>query len=322
MKGKNIEIDKVIAGLLSGEGGWEDMLTLNEWLEEDPRNRTEFVALGKYWNCRPTEKESAADSFSRAKEKIFCTRAKSRRAFGYRRLRQGVYATVFSLVTLLLAAIVVSNAVTKEYTYSAGDSIGKFTLPDGSNVTLNKGCILNYSEAPLRRERQASLSGEAYFDIRHDSRHPFCVHAGDARIKVLGTRFGARLSGDGSVSTALEEGSVKFVCGKVSETLSPGETLSYSFDDGTVTKTSGDVESFIAWKNGIVRYRSKPLSAIAEEISATYGCNVLIDSQLKDILMSGAFFADQSLEDVLRILQSCLNVNWVINDNTVYLSSK
>ena len=52
-------------------------------------------------------------------------------------------------------------------------------LPDGTNVILNAGSRLVYPEKFKGKLREVFLYGEAFFDVRHDSGHPFVVQVND-----------------------------------------------------------------------------------------------------------------------------------------------
>ena len=62
-------------------------------------------------------------------------------------------------------------------------------LPDGTQVDLGPGSKLVYGGEFMEGTRIIRLTGEACFDVTSDPEHPFTVMAGDARIKVTGTRF-------------------------------------------------------------------------------------------------------------------------------------
>ncbi len=62
-------------------------------------------------------------------------------------------------------------------------------LPDGTQVDLGPGSKLVYGGEFLEGNRVIKLTGEACFDVTSDPEHPFTVMAGDAKIKVTGTRF-------------------------------------------------------------------------------------------------------------------------------------
>jgi transmembrane sensor len=62
-------------------------------------------------------------------------------------------------------------------------------LPDGTRVDLGPGSKLVYGREFMEGIRVIRLTGEACFDVTSDPEHPFTVMAGEARIKVTGTRF-------------------------------------------------------------------------------------------------------------------------------------
>ncbi len=66
----------------------------------------------------------------------------------------------------------------------------EFRLPDGSLLVLNKNSSLRYSK-PFT-ERVVYLSGEAYFDIKSDKKHPFVVKGNCSNTEVTGTSFTVR----------------------------------------------------------------------------------------------------------------------------------
>lgn len=61
-------------------------------------------------------------------------------------------------------------------------------LPDGSIVVLNRDSYIEY-DSDFTEERTVRLSGEAYFDVRHNPDKPFSVFGNLSVSKVLGTTF-------------------------------------------------------------------------------------------------------------------------------------
>ena len=62
---------------------------------------------------------------------------------------------------------------------NAWEKVENLTLADGTQLTLNRGAQLIYPEKFAGRTREIFLSGEAYFDVAHDKKHPFIVRAAD-----------------------------------------------------------------------------------------------------------------------------------------------
>lgn len=81
-------------------------------------------------------------------------------------------------------------------------------LADGTKLHLNGATSLDVTLAGDQR-LVALRTGEAYFDVAHDARRPFIVHAGDSGTRVLGTAFDIDLLG-GEVKLAVYRGRVRF----------------------------------------------------------------------------------------------------------------
>ena len=64
-------------------------------------------------------------------------------------------------------------AMLQEHTVS--DECKTIALADGTQVRLNQSSVLLYPEKFVGKERKVFLTGEAFFDIKHDGRHPFHV---------------------------------------------------------------------------------------------------------------------------------------------------
>lgn len=92
-----------------------------------------------------------------------------------------------------------------------------FILPDGSQVILDGDSKLVLSDNFDTGNREIELTGEAYFDIRHNEGRPFIIHTAFMDVKVLGTTFNVRAYPD--ESTAI----TSLIKGRVAITL-PGST--------------------------------------------------------------------------------------------------
>jgi transmembrane sensor len=63
-------------------------------------------------------------------------------------------------------------------------------LPDSSTVQLNAGTSIKFPVSFSALKREVTLiSGEAFFDVKHDVTKPFLVHTARVTTQVLGTSF-------------------------------------------------------------------------------------------------------------------------------------
>ncbi|HVV02934.1 MAG TPA: FecR family protein, partial [Puia sp.] len=81
----------------------------------------------------------------------------------------------------LAAGLTKSTTERSEYKY--------LLLPDSTQVWLNASSTLEFPEHFRTNKREVTLSGEAYFDVRHSEKTPFIIHTGKVSTTVLGTSF-------------------------------------------------------------------------------------------------------------------------------------
>ncbi|WP_423127205.1 FecR family protein [Gaoshiqia sp. Z1-71] len=179
-----------------------------------------------------------------------------------------------------------------------------FQLPDGTKVSLNSGTKLTYS-SEFKRNRQVSLTGEAYFNVYHDPSFPFVVKTTDLDVKVLGTKFNVAAFDDQQlVEVILEEGQVDVSGheGSFHRMLSPDEKLTLDRQQNTFAVRTVEAKNLTAWKDGLLIFRSEPLVDVLARLGRWY--NVRFEIQDKEIerLHYRATFREEPLEEVLRLI--------------------
>ncbi|RIH62806.1 DUF4974 domain-containing protein [Mariniphaga sediminis] len=189
-----------------------------------------------------------------------------------------------------------------------------FSLPDGTEGWLNSGSSLKYT-VPFASTRQVTLMGEAWFDVAHDSNHPFEIAAGQSKVKVLGTKFNLNAYPDEKyVEVVLEEGKVEFtVPGRTSPIeMKPDERL--VFKDGAININKTEAAKYAAWKEGKLVFRGDSMAEVARRIERWYNVEVeLVDRELENYVIRGTFH-DDSLEEVFRYLSMTSPIRYRITD--------
>lgn len=149
-----------------------------------------------------------------------------RKSIPFLRLKFTSVAAVLLLGFLLATALFYSpSSETCSLMQTSGSrGITTITLNDGSEVCLNRGSALSYTNKFGRRTRDVRLKGEAYFDIAHDSNKPFTVTVRGIKVKVLGTAFNVKTSlHSDQIEVTLDRGKVSLF---ETESLEPLAVLS------------------------------------------------------------------------------------------------
>lgn len=206
-------------------------------------------------------------------------------------------------VALLLVSfsLIYRGLQTKEISTSYGQ-MRRFTLDDGSTVTLNANSKLRFATDFLEKpSREIWVEGEAFFDVTkrtvRGTRVPFVVHANTLSIQVLGTAFNV-VNRRRKVDVALEHGSVKVVDEQNEQNtvlLKPGEKVSQAHEKAQLEKQAIQIEEYTSWKGNVIQFRQKSLTEIAEMMKDLYNLNVVIDNPaLRQETFTSSFPADSA----------------------------
>ncbi|WEK17528.1 MAG: FecR domain-containing protein [Candidatus Pedobacter colombiensis] len=186
----------------------------------------------------------------------------------------------------------------------------KVTLPDGSVVLLNAGTRLSYPEQFKSKVREVVLlEGEAYFDIRHDSKKPFIVKADKTKTTVLGTAFNIRAyKFNPNVIVTVSRGKVSVDnhsadSGRQQYFLLPNQQITYAKKSGFMQKNDVEAKDALGWMDGKLLFVNESFSQAASLLENKYNVKIdFEDESISDYHFSGAFEASENLYDVLNQL--------------------
>jgi ferric-dicitrate binding protein FerR (iron transport regulator) len=199
----------------------------------------------------------------------------------------------------------------------------QFTLPDGSIGHLNGGSSLKYS-VNFSDKRNINLSGEAYFEVTKDKKHPFTVKTKFADVQVFGTRFDVcAYEGDKEVLTTLEEGSVKVFnkAEKSSVMLNPGEQNVISTTNGKMQNIQVKTNLYTSWKDEMLRFDNSPFDEVIKKMERWYGIKINLDKSLKYSENYTFTVRTESLKELLELLSITTPMSYKIDGNTVMIYS-
>lgn len=182
-----------------------------------------------------------------------------------------------------------------------GSQVIDMTLADGSRVWLNAGSSISYPVAFIGNERKVSITGEAYFEVAHNTAMPFKVSKGETEVTVLGTHFNMNAYEDEKdIKVTLLEGSVRCAIGNGrSAILKPGEQA--LINSSTLQLVGPDLEEVMAWKNGLFKMKSAGISTIMKQVARWYDIEVEYPDGIPAGTISGKVPRTLNLADVLKV---------------------
>lgn len=195
-------------------------------------------------------------------------------------------------------------------------------LSDGTRIWVNSASEISFPSYFAGNVREVTLAGEAYFEVAHDSRRPFYVNIGDARVQVLGTAFNVSAYRDErTTEVALLNGKVSFDATDGKHVLSPGEIAALDKAQGVTEVREGDVASIIAWKEGRFYFEDMRMEDLALKLSRWYGVDFAFDSEAaRELRFSGGMVKYRPLNYVLEMISKTTRVVFQERAGKVYVS--
>ncbi len=229
-------------------------------------------------------------------------------------------------VTLMLGAgayLMRNQLLFKEIETAYGET-RRFTLPDGSEVTLNAHSSLRLPRFGFGdKSRTVWLTGEAAFTVRHTATNQrFIVHTNRGLdVEVLGTEFNV-YDRPGGTKVVLSKGAIQLSYRNAAKTvhqlrLKPGDAVSLNTAGKLEQSRLPEPAVSTAWREHRFVFKSTSVSEIAELLRDNYNLEVVLKNpDLASRTVSGSFQADDA-DEFLQVVAELLEINYRQKENTV-----
>ncbi|HBL73681.1 MAG: hypothetical protein A2W90_13295 [Bacteroidetes bacterium GWF2_42_66] len=181
-------------------------------------------------------------------------------------------------------------------------------LPDGSEAHLNYGSKIKYPQIFSGDTREIRLTGEGYFDVAHNPEKPFIVKTGGLNIKALGTVFNVLAYPDNDiVEVTLINGKVILEQNRTNKKaqnlgyMVPGQHVNYNVKTGVSSSTKGNIEKYIAWKDGRLLFEDATIFQVIEKLTRMFNVDIELTGDLSDCMYT-VTFNNESLSQILDLM--------------------
>jgi len=245
-----------------------------------------------------------------------------------RRLRIRLAAAAAAIIVLLstsTALYLSQPAANQQFTVESPlGTCSRISLPDSTQVWLNAGSVLRYDSGFNSSSRDITLKGEAYFEVTRNTRLPFRVMTQECTFTVLGTKFNiSAYEGDPDVFAALMEGSLHFESAAGSDTMSPGDLITYNCATGRASRERANVEQFRAWIDGTIRYDAVTLPALLRRLAREYNVGIELCTSAFDYKTFRVSLTNtENIETVFKALGEILPITVERRGNHYYVDRR
>jgi ferric-dicitrate binding protein FerR (iron transport regulator) len=218
-------------------------------------------------------------------------------------------------------ASVVEDGKLLKYTAAAGDqrsregvnelavpggSRFKLQLSDGTRVKLNVGSSIRYPIAFTGDKRVVEVTGEVFFEVAHDSRHPFIVKARKEEVEVLGTEFVVSdYPSERHAKVAVASGMVRVRGNKNSSSILHQSQGADIGEGGEVSIDANmDISGMLALKDEFFNFDGLDRKTALQQIAQSYHMRVSFDkNMINSSFGSGTIPRDLPLDKLLGALE-------------------
>lgn len=318
MKAENENIDMSIMLLryIYSEATDDDIVQIENWLKADKSNLLYLQKLRKENELAKASIHSidfnSNSAYSKFEEIITLKKRKT--------ITKKIYVSIASIAALFILIIGVPYFLSNNKTIKSAkniehfaliDSISEIILPDSSQVFLNSGSKLTYTDRYNKQSRDVSISGEAFLNVTHDTRKPFIVHIEGVQIQVKGTSFSVyHDSTNQKIIVTVKTGKVLVSSKNDTLLITKSEQASINLQNQQILKTTTDILHSDAWLTGILEFNNTPLFEVIESLNKNFKTNIVIaSSNIEKKSVYATFYKNDDIEIILKTLQLGLSVD-------------
>ena len=235
-----------------------------------------------------------------------------------------VAAGVFIMAAMMILFFKDEDQAKKIRSITKTTRIGQRTsyiLPDSSKVSLNAASSITFAPQFNGDRRVVQLQGEAFFEIVKNKRQPFIVESAGISTKVLGTTFNIRAYQGEDIEVTVATGKVHV---ESLDKLSPknnkeilltaNEQAVYDPVKGRLSQLTVDSRKYLAWHSKELILENKSVKDVIVMLEKRFDQKIILENgELGDCVIRKARYKKESLETILKGLQSFLDLKYEFN---------
>ncbi|MEO6522417.1 MAG: FecR domain-containing protein [Mucilaginibacter sp.] len=241
--------------------------------------------------------------------------------FGYAAAAAIIVVSAFGLI--LKNNRIIEQSKQTKISFKPADDHRLIKFSDGSTVVLNKNSSVKFPATFKGMRREVSLIGEGYFDIKHDTKHPFLVHTGKLTVTVLGTAFNIK-SSNGITAVTVTRGKVSVSNErKLLGAIIPNQQISYDDQTKEVQLLKTDARQAIQWQSSDLFFDNVTVKEAAAILETRFGKKIVFTNEgAKRSVFSGAFTHGENLKDILKVVCAYNRVDYEEKENAIIIKRK
>ena len=217
-------------------------------------------------------------------------------------------------------------------TQNIAQSRQRVVLPDGSVVVLEKNAKIITAEGYGNTTRTVYLIGEAFFDVKRNTKVPFLVYSGELITQVLGTSFTIKPGPDSkTIEVSVKTGRVSVYAPSTKQStkingaiITPNQKVSYDAENKTIRQDIVDTPELIAPDISLAdfQFEEATIESVLPIIQKAYGVEIVV---VNPVLNKCAFTGDLNglaMYKQLGLVCGVVNANYEVRGTTIFINGK
>jgi transmembrane sensor len=325
---------ELIAESLTGNISPEEELQLKQWISSSAQNKEKYLQIKELWNngmedyrfFRMANEEESWKSLQSKMRKNISEQKQTKVIQGQFVQRKNVVRNLIAIAAVfigLVSAVIwfvlpKNNPVIYE---TAFNEQKKVNLSDGSVITLLPETKIRVPASYNKSGRTIIMeSGEAGFDVMHNTRKSFIIELGSTQIKDIGTSFTIRKELK-SIDVSVSSGKIAFVKLSTRETIevNAGSAITYDVQH----ERFGEIKAADSMKTAkrLLSFKNTPLSEVIANIQKVYGKKIVINDGVDNKTFTGQLDG-MSFKGAIRVICTTYGLEYEINDSMYILKAK
>lgn len=202
--------------------------------------------------------------------------------------------------------------------------VRQLSLPDGTQLFVNANTRLRIDFNAQQRDVYLE-HGQVFLEVAPDKERPLLVHAGEAKVRVVGTAFDIR-RGARQLVVSVAHGKVAFEpdgTTRSPELLTANQRATWDYAKGTLQQQTLSNEEIADWRSGHLSFRNRELASLIDELDLYRPKAVLLaDATVAHYKVSGSLDVNDP-DALIKALPALLPVKTVaLSDGRVRIEQR
>ncbi len=319
--------DALLARYLAHEVSKAEADQIEKWIQERPENQKIWEDYQLIWRASSNQayksKYDADMAWGKVCQKMQAAPHAETKAVHFTKAKNRNYKLIAFLASAAAMLLITfglyfnEEETTVEWVSIVTKNETKETfLPDGTKVFLNFNSKLSY---PLNLEgenRLVTMEGEAFFDVKPDSLHPFIITVHDSKIRVLGTSFNVMAQKGNALRVDVETGKVRVEHNQQKMELVKGQGAIVEKDSMVNVQANSNI---IGYKTQIYEFKATSLGEVVSLINNGYHADIRLEQSKLASCRLTLMLEKESLDTALAVISETLNLKLRKEGSTYWL---